>query len=98
MDYDEALKAGMITVMGEETDEAFLAEVMAMVNDREAVEKVADKFAMVYTPFHGTGHKLVPEALKRLGIKNVICEPKQMVIDGDFSTVVSPNPENPEGV
>ena len=97
MDYDEALKAGMITVMGEETDEAFLAEVMAMVNDRAAVEKVADKFAMVFTPFHGTGHKLVPEALKRLGIKNVICEPKQMVIDGDFSTVASPNPENPEG-
>ena len=62
-----------------------------------AVEKVADTFKMVYTPFHGTGYKLIPEALKRLGMKHVICVPEQMVIDGDFPTVVSPNPENPEG-
>ena len=52
---------------------------------------------MVYTPFHGTGYKLIPEALKRLGMKHVICVPEQMVIDGNFPTVVSPNPENPEG-
>ena len=39
----------------------------------------------------------MPEALRTLGIKHLICEPKQMVIDGDFPTVVSPNPENPEG-
>ena len=97
MDYDEALKSGMITLMGEETDEKFLAKVMEQVNDKEAVEKVADTFKMVYTPFHGTGHKLIPEALKRLGMKHVICVPEQMVIDGNFPTVVSPNPENPEG-
>ena len=52
---------------------------------------------MVYTPFHGTGYKLIPEALRRLGMKHVICVPEQMVIDGNFPTVVSPNPENPEG-
>ena len=86
-----------ITMMGEETDEKFLANVMAQVNDQAAVDKVADAFKMVYTPFHGTGHKLIPEALKRLGMKHVICVPEQMVIDGDFPTVVSPNPENPEG-
>ena len=86
-----------ITMMGEETDEKFLANVMAQVNDRAAVEKVADSFKMVYTPFHGTGYRLIPEALKRLGMKHVICVPEQMVIDGDFPTVVSPNPENPEG-
>ncbi|MBM6925880.1 phospho-sugar mutase [Pseudoflavonifractor phocaeensis] len=97
MDYDEALKSGMITLMGEETDEKFLAKVMEQVNDKEAVEKVADTFKMVYTPFHGTGHKLIPEALRRLGMKHVICVPEQMVIDGNFPTVVSPNPENPEG-
>ncbi|MGM9662288.1 MAG: phospho-sugar mutase [Oscillospiraceae bacterium] len=97
MDYDEAVRAGLVTVMGEETDEKFLNNVMSMVNDRAAVAKVADSFSLVYTPFHGCGHKLVPEALKRLGIKHLLCEPKQMVIDGDFPTVVSPNPENPEG-
>jgi len=97
MDYETALAQGKITLMGTETDEKFLANVMAQANDREVVAKVADDFKMVYTPFHGTGHKLIPEALKRLGIKNVICVPEQMVIDGDFPTVVSPNPENPEG-
>ena len=86
-----------ITMMGGETDEKFLANVMAQVNDKAVVEKVADTFKMVYTPFHGTGHKLIPEALRRLGMKHVICVPEQMVIDGNFPTVVSPNPENPEG-
>ena len=97
MDYDEAVSKGLITVMGEETDEKFLSNVMGQVNDKAAVDKVADTFKMVYTPFHGTGYKLIPEALKRLGMKHVICVPEQMVIDGNFPTVVSPNPENPEG-
>ena len=97
MDYDAAVEAGMIAVMGTETDEKFLSNVMSQVNDAAAVEKVADTFKMVYTPFHGTGYKLIPEVLKRLGMKHVICVPEQMVIDGDFPTVVSPNPENPEG-
>ena len=97
MDYDEAVKAGKIVLMGQETDEKFLGNVMEQVIDDQIVHKVADRFKMVYTPFHGTGHKLIPEALKRSGMKHVICEPKQMVIDGDFPTVVSPNPENPEG-
>ena len=97
MDYDKAVKAGLIEVLGTETDEKFLANVMSQVNDAETVAKVADTFKLVYTPFHGTGHKLIPEALKRLGIKHLICVPEQMVIDGNFPTVVSPNPENPEG-
>ena len=96
-DYDKALADGMITLMGEETDEKFLANVMEQVNDKAVVEKVADDFKMVFTPFHGTGHELIPEALKRMGMKHVICVPEQMVIDGDFPTVASPNPENPEG-
>ena len=97
MDYDEAVKAGLIEVIGEETDEAFLKEVMAMVTDPEAIPAVADSFKLVYTPFHGCGYKLVPEALRRAGIKHLLCVPEQMVIDGNFPTVVSPNPENPEG-
>ena len=97
MDYDEAVSKGLITLMGEEADEKFLANVMEQVNDKAVVEKMADTFTMVYTPFHGTGYKLIPEALKRLGMKQVICVPEQMVIDGNFPTVVSPNPENPEG-
>ena len=96
-DYGKAVADGLITIMGAETDEKFLANVMEQVNDQAAVDAVADTFKMVYTPFHGTGYKLIPEALKRLGMKHVICVPEQMVIDGDFPTVASPNPENPEG-
>ncbi|MCD8004802.1 MAG: phospho-sugar mutase [Oscillospiraceae bacterium] len=97
MDYDRALAAGLITLMGEETDEKFLSHVMAQAIDRQAVAQVADRFKMVYTPFHGTGHYLIPEALHRLGIKHVLCVPEQMELDGTFPTVASPNPENPEG-
>ncbi|MCD7946570.1 MAG: phospho-sugar mutase [Clostridiales bacterium] len=97
MDLEEAKAKGLVTLLGEETDEAFLEQVMGQVIDRASVEQVADTFGIVYTPFHGTGYRLIPEALKRLGMKKVYCVPEQMVIDGDFPTVASPNPENPEG-
>ena len=97
MDYDQAVSQGKITLLGAETDERFLSNVMEQVNDKAVVEQMADTFKMVYTPFHGTGYKLIPEALRRLGMKHVICVPEQMVIDGNFPTVASPNPENPEG-
>ena len=97
MDFDEGVKQGLIEVIGDETDEAFLENVMAQAIDTESVKKAADDLKIVYTPFHGCGYKLVPEALKRLGIKHLYPVPEQMVIDGNFPTVVSPNPENPEG-
>ena len=97
MDFDEAASKGLITMLGADCDERFMANVMSMVNDYETVKKVAGDFKLVYTPFHGCGYKLVPEALTKLGIKHLLCVPEQMVIDGNFPTVVSPNPENPEG-
>lgn len=95
--FEEAMASGMVEVIGAETDEAFLSNVMSMSINKSVVEKVADDFKIVYTPFHGAGYKLVPEALRRLGVKHLYPEPKQMVVDGNFPTVVSPNPENPEG-
>lgn len=95
--YEQAVSDGLITVMGEETDRKFMKNVTAMIMDRDAVARVADTFKVVYTPFHGCGYKLVPEAIRALGVKHLLCEPKQMVIDGNFPTVASPNPENPEG-
>ena len=97
MPFDAAVQQGLVEYLGEETDEAFLKEVMAMSIDPEAVRRVADDFKIVYTPFHGCGWRLVPEALHRLGVKHVIPVKEQMVLDGDFPTVASPNPENPEG-
>ena len=97
VDFDEAKADGRIEVIGAQCDEAFLERVLGQAIDREAVAKAADTLKIVYTPFHGAGHKLVPEALKRLGIRHLTPVPQQMVIDGAFPTVESPNPENPEG-
>lgn len=97
MDYNEALDSGLIEIIGDEIDEAFLENVLTQSIDRGVVSRVADSFSIVYTPFHGAGYKLVPEALRRLGIKHIVPVPEQMVIDGAFPTVKSPNPENPEG-
>ncbi|MBR1456620.1 MAG: phospho-sugar mutase, partial [Oscillospiraceae bacterium] len=96
-DYDEAVAAGKIEVIGAETDEAFLEKVMEQAIDREAVKAAADDLKIVYTPFHGCGYKLVPEALRRLGIKHLYPVEAQMVIDGNFPWLESPNAENPEG-
>ncbi len=97
MPSKHAVAQGLIKIIGEETDELFLGEVLSQAIDPGIVQKVADSFKIVYTPFHGAGHFLVPEALSRLGIKHVVPVPEQMIIDGAFPTVRSPNPENPEG-
>ena len=94
--YEMALNKGLITLMGKETDDKFLAHVLAQINDKASVAKVADTFTMVYTPFHGTGYQQIPYVLGELGIRHLHCVPEQMVIDGTFPTVKSPNPETPE--
>lgn len=96
-DFDEAVAEGRISLLGSETDEVFMKEVLNEAVDRKIVPEVADDFKIVYTPFHGCGYKLVPEVLRRLGVKHLLPVKEQMVIDGDFPTVLSPNPENPEG-
>jgi len=97
MEFDEAMTQGRITLLGEETDELFLARVLEQSVDNGNVAQVADALKVVYTPFHGTGAAFVPEVIRRLGIKHVLPVAAQMVPDGDFSTVVSPNPEDPAG-
>ena len=96
MDYEQARAQGLITLLGRETDDKFLSHVLDQINDRQAVAQVADTFRMVYTPFHGTGYQQIPYVLEQLGIRHLHCVPEQMVIDGTFPTVKSPNPETPE--
>lgn len=96
-DYDESVKNGLIRILSKETDEAYLGEVIKVAVNPDCVKQVADEFKLVYTPFHGAGYRLVPEILRRLGYKHIICEPEQMKIDGDFPTVKNPNPEYKEG-
>ncbi len=90
---DEKLLSEYVTVLDESFDEKYLAKVLEQPINREIIEEEKD-LKIVYTPFHGTGCRLVPEALKRAGFENIICVKEQMVIDGSFPTVKSPNPEN----
>lgn len=96
MDYEQARAQGLITLLGRETDDKFLSHVLDQINDRQAVAQVTDAFRVVYTPFHGTGYQQIPYVLEQLGIRYLHCVPEQMVIDGTFPTVKSPNPETPE--
>ena len=81
-----------IVYVDEEADNAYLEKVCALSLDRESVRRQKD-LKIVYTPLHSTGMTMVPRALRRWGFENVLCVPEQMVPDGDFSTVASPNPE-----
>lgn len=97
MDYEEALAEGLIEIIGSEIDEKYIACVLEQSVGSKYIEAAAQDMSIVYTPFHGAGYKLVPEILKRIGISNIIPVEEQMIPDGNFPTVKSPNPENTEG-
>ena len=87
----------LIEVIGEEVDDAFLSEVQGLIIDKDVIERHKD-LKIVYTPIHGCGRVLIPSSLRRWGFENIHCVEEQMVKDGNFPTVVSPNPENPEAM
>lgn len=82
----------LIEIIGKDMDKAFIEEVKKLVLSPESIERHKD-LKIVYTPIHGTGGMLVPDALRAVGFTNIISVPEQDVISGDFPTVVSPNPE-----
>lgn len=82
----------LIHYVDEEVDNAYLAEVGMLSLSPDSISRQKD-MCIVYTPLHGTGMTMVPRALRRWGFENVVCVPAQMVPDGNFSTVASPNPE-----
>jgi phosphoglucomutase len=90
-------KKEKITILGKETDDLFLKEVHKMSLNPEVIDKFSD-IGIVYTPIHGTGIKVVPPALKMFGFKNIISVPEQDITDGNFPTVKSPNPEEPDAL
>ncbi|NLD88451.1 MAG: phospho-sugar mutase [Clostridiales bacterium] len=97
MNLDKAVSSGLVEYIGREMDEEFLSYSLSLSVGSDAVKAVADDFRIVYTPFHGTGYRLVPELLRRLGVKHLILDPRQSIPDGNFPTVVSPNPQDKEG-
>ncbi|MBQ3154262.1 MAG: phospho-sugar mutase [Clostridia bacterium] len=95
-DLDEAIANGTVRMIGAETDDAFLSAVLGCSLAPDLTAKYGNGLNMVYTPLHGTGYKLIPECLRRLGITNLQIVDEQAIPDGDFPTVASPNPENKE--
>lgn len=85
---------GKPQMIGAEVDEAYLGSVLTSLVSPASIERHSD-LKIAYTPLHGTGVRLVPEALGRIGFKNVFKVAEQEVNDGNFPTVVSPNPEEP---
>jgi phosphoglucomutase len=86
-----------IIMIGEETDKKYLAEVIALSINPDIIKRNSG-IGIVYTPLHGTGHKLVPEALKMYGFTNVLTVKEQCINDGNFPTIKSPNPEEPSAL
>lgn len=86
-----------IEIIGEAIDNAFLTAIQTLSLDPEVIKRHAD-LKIVYTPIHGTGVKMIPESLRRWGFTNIIHVPEQDIPSGEFPTVASPNPENPEAM
>lgn len=95
MDFDDAVKVGLIEIVGTVIDDEYMKNVTAQAVDKNAVKEVADDLRVVYTPLHGAGYRLVPEVLRLCGLKHLYTVYEQMVLDGNFPSVVSPNPEHP---
>ena len=90
----EGEELGGIEMMGADVDDRYLADQLSLMLSPDSVKRHAD-LKIVYTPLHGCGVRLMPEALKRIGFTNIVHVPEQDVNDGNFPTVVSPNPEEP---
>lgn len=98
--YEDVKTGGdrsLITIIGEEVDRAYIDAVKTLSIDKAVIERQKD-LNIVYTPLHGAGMMMIPRAIRSWGFENVNCVPEQMVKDGNFPTVVSPNPENAEAL
>lgn len=97
MDEQEARDKGLIVTIGEEVDKAYLEKVHEQSINEESIKNLGDDFSIIYSPFHGTGNKLVRRILSMIGVKDVRVVKEQELPDPDFSTMKSPNPEEKEG-
>lgn len=95
IDFDKACAEGKIQIIQNDFDEKYFQKVLEQSANPDAIKAVSDSYKIVYTPLHGSGYRLVPEVLRRAGVKpgNIITVPEQMILDGNFPTVEKPNPE-----
>lgn len=96
MDKDAATAAGLYVTIGQEVDDAYIAELKKQVKHMDSIKAVGDEIKIVYTPLHGTGNIPARRILKEIGFNNVYVVPQQELPDGEFSTVSYPNPESDE--
>ena len=96
MSKEDAIAAGLYVSFGEEIDDKYMVELKKQIIHQDVIDEMADKFTIVYTPFHGTGNLPVRRVLKELGFKNVYVVPEQELPDPDFTTLDYPNPEDPK--
>lgn len=95
-DKTELLGSGMIEIIGDRVDQAYLEEMKAVTVDASLVAEMADKVNIVFSPLHGTGMYLGMKALEQAGFNSIHVVEEQAKADGDFPTVESPNPESEE--
>lgn len=86
----------LLQIIGEDVDEAYLAEIKSVTINHELVEKVGSQMSLVYTPLHGTGKMIGSQALRQAGFNQFKLVPEQAIIDPEFPTVDFPNPEFPQ--
>ena len=94
MSEEDAKNAGLLTIIGDEIDDAYMEELKKLVIHPESIKAVAKELKIVYTPLHGTGNLPVRRILKELGFEQVYVVPEQSEPDGNFPTVSYPNPED----
>ncbi len=93
MTNEEALKNGLLEIIGEEVDDAYIDAVKKSGINPELCRKYGKETKIIYTPIHGSGNKPVRRVLKEIGYDNVLVVKEQELPDPDFSTVKYPNPE-----
>lgn len=96
MNKDTALENGLYKIIGKEVDERYNQELHKLSMNKNLIEKMADSMTIVYTPLHGTGNLPVQRILRDLGFKKVYIVKEQEKPNGEFPTVISPNPEDPK--
>lgn len=94
MDKAEAVAAGLYNVIGDDVDDAYIAELKKQVINPDVVKEMGDDLVAVFTPLHGTGNIPARRVLKEIGLNKVYVVKEQELPDGDFSTVGYPNPED----
>lgn len=96
MGLEEAKKAGLYEVIGQEVDDGYIAKLKKQVIHQDSIDAVGKELKIVYSPLHGTGNIPARRILKELGFENVYVVKEQELPDGEFPTVSYPNPEAKE--